>query len=99
MKKISLLAALLAAAVTPAFASAPEYLSIKEIAQITGMEVREVRMMTGAYSADVLYRTAFIRVSREWEEAVSAHGLVLEQVRDANGQLVEVRVQRPQHEV
>ena len=98
MNKKYLFAAVLALASVPAFAQSGDYLSIKEIADITGMEPREVRMMVGASSTDPLYLTAYTRISREWDEAVKANGLRLVNVRGGDGRIA-VRVLRPSDKV
>jgi len=94
MNKKYLLAAVLALASLPAAAKHGDYLSMSEVAEITGMHEREVRLMLGAYSTNTLYLTSFNRISREWNQAISESGLRLVQVRGADGQLA-LRVLRP----
>lgn len=87
MNKFACFAALLTLAAAPAFAGSTQFLSIDEIAATTGMEKREVLLMVGPVSNNTLHQTSYIRISREWKDAVKATGLVLEQRRDANGQI------------
>jgi hypothetical protein len=93
MKKSTMLGVVLSLAVLPAFAGS-RTLSIDEVVELTGMEKQEVQLMLGAYSNNHLYRTSFDRVSREWSEKSQAAGLVLQQVRDASGQVVAARIVR-----
>lgn len=97
MKKSVLFSALAAIALSPAaFAGNSDALTIDELVSITGMERNEVLLMVGAKSNNPLYRTAEIRISREWKAAVEDNGLLVEQVRDRNGQLTLV-VRRAEH--
>ena len=94
MKANLFVAAVLAAAFASSAQSAEvQYLSVNDVADITGMEVQEVRLMLGAHSTNPLYRTSFIRVSREWNEAVAANSLMLSKAVDSRGNAI-VRVSR-----
>jgi hypothetical protein len=90
--KSRIVIALLAAAVgAPAMAGSGS-MSVQELVDLTGMKKREVQLMIGPYSNNTLYLTSFIRINREWKEAMHSHSLLVEQVRDSKGRWVtEVR--------
>jgi len=95
MKANLFVAAVLAAAFASSVQAAEvQYLSVNDVADITGMDVQEVRLMLGAYSTNPHYRTGFIRISREWNEAVAANSLMLSKGIDARGNAI-VRVSKP----